>query len=54
MWDHKLSKNVCLENIRSIVQQIMMSQTNLAVLMYMVQFYKVGLQTKPRVLLSWA
>jgi hypothetical protein len=32
MLNHKLSKNGCLENTRSVAQQIMMSQTNLTVL----------------------
>jgi hypothetical protein len=31
--NYKFSKNVCVEKIRSVVQQIMMSQTNRTVLM---------------------
>jgi len=36
MLNHKLHKNVHLEKIRSVVQQIMMSQTNRTVLLYYV------------------
>jgi hypothetical protein len=34
MPNHKLFKNVCLEKIRSVLQWIVMSQTNLIVLIY--------------------
>jgi hypothetical protein len=34
MPNHKPSKNVCLEKIRSVVQQIMMWQANIVVLIY--------------------
>jgi hypothetical protein len=35
MPNHKLSKNVCLEKIRSVVRQITVSNTNLTVLIHM-------------------
>lgn len=36
MRNQKLSKNVCLENIRSVVQTIIMPQTSLTVLICMI------------------
>ena len=34
MPKHKISKDVCLEKILSVVQEIMMSETNLTVYIY--------------------
>jgi hypothetical protein len=42
MLNHKLSKNVYVEEIFSVVQQTMMSQTKVTLLAYMIIFIHLG------------
>jgi hypothetical protein len=41
--NHKTSKNIYPENIRSVVQQILMSQTNLTVLLLFICLFWLSL-----------
>jgi len=42
--NNKLSKRECLGKIRSVVQYVVMSQTNLTVLVYVMKLYSLSTQ----------